>query len=116
MSQDFAIPHTTVITARQVEVLLTNAIEDASKYWIQAIESDGTGHPATELALNSKDMSVQDFDSKWYPINRHRLTRTLDLMQRNYPKHWNDLTTGNDDAETADVFLQLAAFGEITYS
>ena len=30
-------------------------------------------------------------------------------------RHFKDLATDNEDAETADVFLQLAVMGEIVY-
>jgi hypothetical protein len=36
-------------------------------------------------------------------------------MKKEYPYHYADLVEGNDDAETGDVWLQLAVFGELIY-
>ena len=51
---------------------------------------------------------------------KHHLTlkdikKGLELMRDEYPHHFADLVSGNDDAITGDVFLQLATFGELIY-
>jgi hypothetical protein len=43
------------------------------------------------------------------------MRRGLQLMAEKYPHHWRDFQTGNDDAATGDVFLQLSLFGEVVY-
>jgi hypothetical protein len=37
-------------------------------------------------------------------------------MTEKYTHHWRDLMAENDDATTADVFLQMSLFGDILYS
>jgi hypothetical protein len=39
----------------------------------------------------------------------------LSLMALNYPEHFSDMISGNWDAATADVFVQLCVFGTIIY-
>ena len=36
-------------------------------------------------------------------------------MKKEYPSHYADLVEENDDAETGDIWLQLAVFGEVIY-
>ena len=36
-------------------------------------------------------------------------------MAKKFPKCFADFLTENDDAETADVLLQCALFGEVRY-
>lgn len=39
----------------------------------------------------------------------------LSLMSRDYPNHFADFMAENEDAETADVFVQCCIFGNIVY-
>jgi len=39
----------------------------------------------------------------------------LELMAEQYPHHFRDLISENDDIETADVFLQLLVLGDVVY-
>lgn len=50
-----------------------------------------------------------------YPLTRERLLAGLELMVLHHPTHFTNFLTQNDDAETADVFLQLCVLGELTY-
>jgi hypothetical protein len=36
-------------------------------------------------------------------------------MAREYGRHFSDMIAENDDATTADVFLQCCLFGELVY-
>lgn len=48
-------------------------------------------------------------------LDRAACERGLAVMAAKYPQHFCDLLTENDDATTADVFVQCALFGEIVY-
>jgi hypothetical protein len=43
------------------------------------------------------------------------IERGLSIMAEKAPRHFADLLSGNDDAETADVFVQLCTLGEVRY-
>lgn len=69
----------------------------------------------------STTLIVDDPDSD----DDKQMTATLDLphiingcriMQAQYPSHFNDLLTGNDDANTHDLFLQCCVYGTEIYS
>lgn len=38
-----------------------------------------------------------------------------DESRSSHPHHWSDFMTGNEDEETAEVFLQYCVFGEVIY-
>ena len=39
----------------------------------------------------------------------------ISILKKDYPNYYDDIIDDNWDAETADVFLQLAVLGEITF-
>jgi hypothetical protein len=43
------------------------------------------------------------------------VTKGLEIMATKYARHFADLVSENDDADTHDVFLQCALFGEVVY-
>lgn len=50
-----------------------------------------------------------------YPVNLKTLKIGLQKMATEYPKHFADIVNDNDDADTADVLLQLSTIGELRY-
>lgn len=50
-----------------------------------------------------------------YRVTRESMQRALELMAKNHLHHFNDFMEENDDAETSDVFFQLACMGEVIY-
>lgn len=76
---------------------------------VQQKITDGGSHVAKEY---------DDSDGKIigrYPVNLKMLKKGLERMASEYPKHYADIVNNNDDADTADVLLQLATLGEIKY-
>lgn len=51
-------------------------------------------------------------------LNLSSIRKGLQLMaeSKEYAHHWRDFLAENDDAITADVFLQFCLFGEVIYS
>ncbi len=43
------------------------------------------------------------------------IARGLEVMATKEPRHFADLVSENDDAETADVFVQCCVLGEVVY-
>lgn len=48
-------------------------------------------------------------------LDRAAIDRGLRLMANDERKHFGDFMSGNDDADTADVFLQWCLLGDIIY-
>lgn len=52
---------------------------------------------------------------KTYRLDRDTIARGLNVMLKKYPSQLAAFLEGNDDADTADIFVQCCAFGEIVY-
>ncbi len=48
-------------------------------------------------------------------LDKAALLRGCEVMARKYPKHFADMTSENDDADTGDVLLQCALYGELIF-
>ena len=127
---------TTVEIPRQrVADLLVGAFEGGCNYWIKhqcfgqkppptptAIVSPDTGevyptydYPLTEggeCTFVAEDESGKEVTVK---LNLETLTKGLEVMAAKYPRAFADFIAENDDACTADVFVQCVAFGRAVY-
>ena len=125
------------VTEDRVRDLIVSAFEGGSNYWIESITTKiGDGlvyedfkeggrfavdgeyfpghilvpfHPKCSLEIKNQD------EEKSFTLNVDSMKRGLDLMAKNHANHWSNFVTEDDDADTADVFLQLCLFGEIVY-
>lgn len=111
------------------EDLLIGALEGGSNYWyflpdlsmvprirgepasvriFRAVWDGGAEVPVTDgnEPEGSKPLGM---------LTRAGMEKGLDLMMRKHPYHYAHLFDGNDDATTADVWLQLALMGEIVF-
>ena len=114
------VKHT--IDKQRLEDLLVGAFEGGSNYWIAR---------ATPLRSGRRDLYEAAFDGgvnvyiaaergdprngEKYRLNLSNMERGLQVMADKYPRHLGDILAGEDDATTADVFLQLSLFGEVVY-
>jgi hypothetical protein len=48
-------------------------------------------------------------------LGKSEIEKGLSLMAEAYSKHFSDFIEENDDADTADTFLQLCLFGEVVF-
>lgn len=48
-------------------------------------------------------------------LDREACERGLILMAQKSPRHWGDFLAEDDDAITADIFLQYALLGDVVY-
>lgn len=98
--------------------MLISAFEGGSNYWIKSIERK---YCNVECTYNSSvpfvggTLIVTSHDGKTGKLTINTLVGGIALMSEKHPRHFSDLMNENDDATTADVFVQLAAFGEVVY-
>lgn len=115
--------------------LLVTAIEGGSQYWCShirmkdpnAIQADKLSSPwyATafrdEIAMivreeeEEADPDDEDQQEQWSDLTIVEAVKALVLMAADYPQHFCNLVKGNEDAETADVWLQLAVLEDVVY-
>jgi hypothetical protein len=110
--------------------LLANAFEGANSGWLMIEDyrkptnldflMDGPGadaYPHVDYPLNEGGIVyVQDVEAgKTYELTLDSCITGWHLLQEQESRHWMAALTGNDDAETADTFLQLCLFGEVLH-
>jgi hypothetical protein len=111
------------IEDQRIKDLLCNALEGGSNYWYEiesfvnpnkiTVECRHLDLPFIEgCGLMIAD-SEGDMGTKL--LNREAMEKGLNIMSEKYPLHFSNFMTENDDAETGDVFLQCALYGEIVF-
>jgi hypothetical protein len=84
---------------------LTSGIEQGIHYWCSEVRG-WTGYDRFKVTDRVK---VKDEAGKWHMLD---FERAVQLAARLYPRV---LDTNEQDAGTGDLFIQLAAFGDIVY-
>jgi hypothetical protein len=111
------------ITEERVFCVLTSAFEGGSNYWISSVEigDDKTGVPrmswtfVQDIPLVGGCLEITDDEGNVHALNKDKLCEGLKTMATKFQRHFMDLITENDDAETGDVFLQCCLFGDVIY-
>lgn len=55
-------------------------------------------------------------EDKKYVLDLAAIRRGVEIMSSKYRRHWADFREENDDADTADVFIQCCVMGEVVFS
>lgn len=66
-------------------------------------------HPGCAVIITD---TVQGGEHK---LDREKLNKGLGMMASLHRRHFDDLISGQDDADTGDVFLQCCLFGDVYY-
>lgn len=121
------------VSPRRIADLMVSAIEGGSNYWLRGggiyLESPGDVAPDDthdgpwydnprryeDPDLCLKVVEDDDGAETDHLVRQADITRGLQLMAEKSPDHFADIINENDDAITADVFLQYVTFGEIVY-
>jgi hypothetical protein len=93
-----------VTTARDIDDLISTAFEQGIGYWAR-VRVDGNDWILVDNEAGGKE----------HGFSRKQLFVGIAICATKYPKHFANWITGGHDAETADVLVQCAIFGEIVY-
>lgn len=116
------------IPNEKIKDMITTALEGACRYWAKYKFPDNWKEDfgsQEEIPFMSGDIGVYDVETDEFLgyLNHVSIQVGLQLMAdckntkgKHVPaRHFKNLATDNEDAETADVFLQLSVMGEIVY-
>lgn len=110
-----------------IEYLLTDALEGGSNYWYYLRNEDLPSKKpgvlmvdAILLSLTKENGSLdvydaEDEDELLGKLTLESMLGAFDLMEQNWPSHYDDLLNDNADASTADVWFQLAVMKDIVF-
>lgn len=92
--------------------LMITALEGGSNYWLEHHQPALSGYGNAENYTPSRKWTVTDDEGERHVVDWNAMRHALEIMPEH---HLQNLKDDNWDAETADVWLQCAAFGEIVY-
>lgn len=123
MKKTFEVRLVVDILAVDVERLIIAALSGGSDYWIEyykrniPLGSAFKGNSACLVLEFDGSLSVLELEETTpVTLDLDAVERGLKLMAEKYPHHMRNFINEDDDAETADVFLQCCLFGDIRYS
>ena len=98
------------IPVDRIRDLVISAWEGGSSYWCKSSDS-------WKDLFNKKTITVLDLEdnNKKHEIGMCDLETGLAVMANQFPSCFGDFISGNDDANTADVFWQCSVLGEVLY-
>lgn len=117
------------VTVEQVKDLLGTAIESGgSNYWVDTLDRDNkTTRSEAQyrqevpfvkggyLTLVEQGEDAPDGKGRVFRIDLKAIKKGLAVFAQKYPKDFADFMNENDDADTADIFLQCVCFGDAIY-
>lgn len=117
----------TSIPTHRIWDMLVGAFEGGSNYWYVVTDINYANLSKEDFtyihevpleagcSLTIEDKNEEEGTSEKWVLNREKLEKGLVVMHDKYPKHYGDFIAENDDATTADVYLQCCLFGEIVF-
>lgn len=128
MEEYIEVKATVRIPNQKIMDLITTAIEGGSNYWARYVYPENWKEKygsVEEIPFKGGDITVYDIETGKLLgyLNRATVQTGLQMMAdrkdmtgKQVPaRHFKALATDNEDAETADVFVQLSVLGEIVY-
>ena len=109
-----------MFTKQQIADLMVTALEGGSNYWLARVlpvYRNYTEYSEPERygpTMTSRTFSDWEEDCTGV-LDWASITKAAQIMHDKYPHHYADVISDNMDADTADVFLQCAVFGEIVF-
>ncbi len=118
------------VSDARIANLFCSAVYSAIRYWVDSFDWTNGSLPRPEGCDNMSFCEIAPLTGGHWTItsgseagetprtdtlDRAAVERGLEIMARDYPRHFGDLIGENDDAITADVFVQCCIFGELVY-
>lgn len=115
-----------LVSDEQLKNLLCSALEGGSNYWIGKVKYVyGPGFEKRDMGVRYLELPfhegsgieiTDDFDDhETKLLTRDALRKGLNVVFEKYDHHFKNIISEQDDAETGDVVLQCALFGDIIY-
>lgn len=104
-----------------IENLLVNGIEMMISYWAcmptkeKSLPADEHLRYIKQVVTIAEREASTDQGIKSVKLTEDKLLEGLAVMNQKYPKHFSDAIKGNDDGDTADVFIQCCVLKEVVY-
>lgn len=125
--EEFAAHVTTAIKFQQIADLLTIAIDSGViAYWLDRNPDECWTFTLPEKysrdacyfapLLEGGSWTLRTICGEVITLDKAAIVRGLEAMASRSPRSFAKLQLGDDDAETADTFVQYCAFGEVIWA
>lgn len=112
----------TTLSSQALADLVVTAFEGGSNHWLERV-TDAHGNPLpSPEAYSVADAYKYDFcfmiteeDGEPRAFNNAGVETACRLMMEGYTRAWARVLIEQYDADDADLFLQLALFGDVVY-
>ena len=117
----FTVKTTVEVSKEIIDCMLCCAFEGGSNYWARSPDNNakevGAEYAFQAPLFDKGYFIIQDMEDedKEYKVTKAVLEKGLQIMAKDYERHFKDAVNENDDAITGDVFLQCCVFGEVIY-
>lgn len=108
-----------LINEQTIADLMTTALEGGCNYWVSRVVPVYNTHKdysQPECYHSKMRPRVFIVDEQPYELDWGAIHRGLSVMATNFPAHFADIISDNEDAITGDVFLQCCLFGDVVYA
>lgn len=95
--------------------MLDSALRGGSNYWLKDVSAVNEEEDFYEEAPFNGGLIFTTVDGESAHLNPSSIRRGMQIMADNYARHMGDFIRENDDATTADVWLQCALLGRVVY-
>ena len=118
------------VDPQTVQDLIVTAFEGGSNYWLgnsrvelvhpayEDLPADGVvwyGNSKRNVFAEPDFKVTIDTEEGLETLDAAAIEKGLGVMATRYARHFADIVQDNMDADTGDVFLQCALFGEVVY-
>lgn len=121
---EFRVSRTVVITKQDIDDIMVSALEGGINYWCKAakvVEDKYYGEFASDQISRGGSLRLYDYEEdEQYILTLEKFLNGVQLaFKEGYGDNWYSedgrLDVANIDAESADIIVQLALFGEVVY-
>ena len=95
--------------------LFITAWYGGSSYWAEVSEPNGAEKTLLKMKNEGHVLRVTPIDDDPVDVTYEDLLHGIVLLARDFTQSYHDVLNDYDDAETADIWFQLAVLGELTY-
>ena len=108
-----------LFTKEQKRDLLITAFEGGSNYWyLVKLNINLSIEELIDKIFLSEDFTIYDVEEPETIlgiINLEKLKKAEELMSTDYKNEYRNIINENWDANSADIYFQLATMGEVVY-
>jgi len=105
-------------TRKKYQDLFITALEGGGNYWAGVISAVNSEKLFNQIMDEGYILTVKDVEdpTETWTVSKEDIRGSLTVLRREYPDVYKNVQEGSFDALDADLWFQLVAIGELTFS